>query len=74
MYQDKFAHVLAGIAVSAMLYPFGEVAAILGYCIAAFVKEAVWDLMLRKGTPDAADAVATMVGGTVYIVWMRVLA
>jgi len=74
MSQDKFAHVLAGIAVAAMIYPFGDVAAILGFCLAAFAKEIVWDLMLHKGTPDAADAVATMVGGTIYLTWMRVLA
>jgi hypothetical protein len=46
---DKLLHTLVGIAISAVLYPFGILPAMLAVCIAAIAKE----LRDMRGTPEA---------------------
>jgi hypothetical protein len=67
--QDKLAHVLAGIAVAALAYPFGLIPAMLATVLAAVGKE-LWDLQ-GNGTPEGLDAVATLVGGAALIGWYQ---
>ena len=66
---DKLAHFLAGIAVAALAYPFGVVPALLLTLAAAIGKE-IWDAK-GHGTPEILDAVATLFGGAVLVVWYQ---
>jgi hypothetical protein len=65
--RDKLAHFLAGIAVAAVAYPFGLIAAMLATVIAAVGKE-LWDAQ-GNGTPEMADFLATVVGGGMLVGW-----
>ena len=62
--KDKQKHLLAGLALSILaglfLYP------LIGLATAAVVgalKEIIWDWLLKKGTPEFLDFVATVAGG-----------
>jgi hypothetical protein len=65
--RDKLAHFLAGIAVAAVVYPFGVIPALIVVVIAGLAKE-VWD-MQGNGTPEMADFLATVSGGGLLIGW-----
>ena len=61
---DKLKHFSAGLALSLaaglFVYP------LIGLATAAVVgalKEIIWDWLLKKGTPEFLDFVATMAGG-----------
>ena len=64
MPKDKKLHLLAGLALSILaglfIYP------LIGLATAAVVgalKEIIWDWLLKKGTPELLDFVATVAGG-----------
>ena len=69
---DKSAHALAGAAIAASVLPFGLIAAVVAVGVAAVGKE-VWDLR-GNGTPEHADALATVVGGALMINWLHIVA
>jgi hypothetical protein len=64
---DKLLHILVGIAIAAILYPFGILPAMLAICIAAIGKE-LYD-RTGRGTPELLDAVATVAGGVALLAW-----
>jgi hypothetical protein len=68
---DKIFHVLVGIAIAAVLYPFGILPAMLAVCIAAIGKE-LRD-MRGRGTPEVLDALVTVVGGGLLLGWYSVV-
>jgi len=65
---DKQLHFYSGGMLAALAWPFGVVLALLIVVVAAIGKE-VRDSM-GYGTPDAWDAVATILGGSVVISWL----
>jgi len=65
---DKQLHLLSGGFLAALLLPFGFEWAWAGVVIAGVGKE-VYDLVSGKGTPDWKDAFATIVGGSVIVIW-----
>ena len=64
---DKLLHILVGITIAAILYPFGILPAMLAVTIAAIGKE-LRD-MRGHGTPEVLDALATVAGGVALIAW-----
>lgn len=64
---DKLLHLLAGIAIAAILYPLGIYVALGAVLVAAVGKE-LWDAR-GHGTLEVLDAVATCVGGFGLLVW-----
>lgn len=64
---DKLLHFLAGIAIAALVYPFGILWAFLAVSIVAIGKE-IRDAQ-GFGTPEIADALATIAGGAVLLGW-----
>ncbi len=64
MPKDKKLHILAGLAlaiIAGLLF-----CPLIGLATAAVVgalKEIVWDWLLKKGTPELLDFVATVAGG-----------
>ena len=65
---DKQLYIFSGGMLAALAWPFGAVLALLILVVAAIGKE-VRDSM-GYGTPDAWDAVATILGGSVVIGWL----
>ena len=64
---DKLLHLLVGIAIAAILYPFGLIPALVAVVVAAIGKE-LWD-KTGRGTPELLDAVATIAGGAALLAW-----
>lgn len=58
---DKQAHFFSGGFLAALFYPVGIETALLAVIAAAVFKE-LWDAT-GKGTPEALDAIATLLGG-----------
>ena len=64
MPQDKKKHVYAGLALSLLMGIL--LCPLVGLATAAVVgalKEIIWDWLLKKGTPEFLDFVATVAGG-----------
>ena len=64
MQKDKLKHAIAGVALSILAGLFAY--PMFGLLIAAAVgalKEIIWDWLLKKGTPELLDFVATVAGG-----------
>ncbi len=64
MQKDKLKHAIAGVALSIVAGLF--VYPLIGLATAAVVgalKEIIWDWLLKKGTPEFLDFVATVAGG-----------
>ncbi len=62
--KDKQKHLLAGLALSLAMglfvYPtWGLITA----AVVGALKEIIWDWLLKKGTPEFLDFVATVLGG-----------
>ncbi len=75
MKQDDLKHLLVGISISLV---FGvQFAPLIGFIAAAIVgalKEIIWDWLLKKGTPEFMDFLATALGGVIgYMVVKLIL-
>jgi hypothetical protein len=68
---DKLLHLLVGISIAAILYPFGLIPAMVAVAVAAISKE-LWD-KTGRGTPELLDAVATIAGGAALLGWYLVV-
>ena len=64
---DKLLHLLVGIAIAAILYPFGLTLATVAVVVAAIGKE-LWD-KTGRGTSEVLNAVATIAGGAALLGW-----
>ena len=61
--QDGLAHVLASLVLCAVLGAFLPLwAAVLVTLAVGFIKELVWDKLLKKGTAEWRDIIADAVG------------
>ena len=64
--QDKLKHLLTGIGIGLI---FGVLSSpLIGLIAAAIVgalKEIIWDWLLKKGTPEFMDFLATALGGAI---------
>ncbi len=72
MQKDKLKHAIAGVALSIVAGLF--VYPLIGLATAAVVgalKEIIWDWLLKKGTPELLDFVATVAGGVLGAVILR---
>jgi hypothetical protein len=66
---DKLLHLLVGISITAIVYPFGLIPAVVVVSLAAIGKE-IWDYF-GHGTPDPYDALATIAGGGALLGWLQ---
>lgn len=64
---DKIGHFLAGIAASALAYPFGAIEA-MGVAIVVGVGKEIWD-SAHDGQVELADAICTIAGGALLLGW-----
>ena len=64
---DKQLHIYSGGMLAGLLIPFSVQTAFFGVLFAGIGKE-LYDLVSKKGTPEIADAFATMVGGSIVVI------
>ena len=72
--KDKAMHFCAGLALSILAGLFAY--PMFGLLIAAAVgalKEIVWDWLLKKGTPELLDFVATVAGGAIGYTLLKLI-
>ena len=64
MPQDKQKHLLAGLALSILAgLLFCPIVGLATAAVVGALKEIIWDWLLKKGTPEFLDFVATVAGG-----------
>jgi hypothetical protein len=68
---DKLLHLLAGIAIAALAYPFGILWACLAVLVAAVGKE-IYD-STGRGHVELLDALATVAGGALLLGWYTLI-
>ena len=66
MQKDKQLHLLAGLALSLLAgLLFCPIVGLATAAVVGALKEIVWDWLLKKGTPELLDFVATVAGGVI---------
>jgi len=64
MPKDKKLHLLAGLALSILAgLSFCPLIGLATVAVVGALKEIIWDWLLKKGTPELLDFVATVAGG-----------
>jgi ABC-type nickel/cobalt efflux system permease component RcnA len=66
---DKQAHFFSGGTIAAMALPFGLAVAVVVLGVAAFGKEVYDKFHPENHTADIWDAIATLAGGALIIIW-----
>jgi hypothetical protein len=72
--QDKLKHLLAGIGISSVLGV--QLSPLIGLIAAAIVgalKEIIWDWLLKRGTPEFLDFLATALGGAIAYMTVKLI-
>ena len=69
MPRDKSLHLLAGLALSLLAgLLFCPIVGLATAAVVGALKEIIWDWLLKKGTPEFLDFVATVAGGALGVV------
>lgn len=83
--KDKILHFIVGFAIgivsmliASILYSYGFISlepykySLLALSLIGAGKEFIYDLLLKRGTPEIADAIATFLGGflSIYLIEM----
>lgn len=69
--EDKIGHFIGGLAIVGLFNPFGWAEALAAVVLIGIGKEVVWDKWLGRGTPEVADALATILGGALLLGWQQ---
>ncbi len=70
--KDKKLHLLAGLALSILAgLLFCPIVGLATAAVVGALKEIIWDWLLKKGTPEFLDFVATVAGGVLGAVILR---
>ena len=72
--QDKLKHLLAGIGISLLIgIVFPPVWGLITATIVGALKEIIWDWLLKKGTPEFLDFLATALGGAIAYMVVKIV-
>ncbi len=64
--KDKIKHLLAGLALSILTgLLFCPLIGLATAAVVGALKETIWDWLLKRGTPEFMDFVATVAGGVI---------
>jgi hypothetical protein len=64
--QDKLKHLLTGIGIGLIFgVLFSSLIGLIAAAIVGALKEIIWDWLLKKGTPEFMDFLATALGGAI---------
>ena len=74
MNQDKLKHLLAGIGISLVFgVQFSPLIGLIAAAIVGALKEIIWDWLLKKGTPEFMDFLATALGGAIAYMAIKLI-
>ena len=74
MKQDKLKHLLAGIGISLVFsVQFSPLIGLITAAIVGALKEIIWDWLLKKGTPEFMDFLATALGGAIAYMVIKLI-
>ena len=64
--QDKLKHLLIGIGIGLIFgVLFSPLIGLIAAAMVGALKEIIWDWLLKKGTPEFMDFLATALGGAI---------
>jgi len=64
--QDKLKHLLTGIGIGLIFgVQFSPLIGLIAAAIVGALKEIIWDWLLKRGTPEFLDFLATALGGAI---------
>jgi uncharacterized protein involved in cysteine biosynthesis len=74
MQRDKLKHLLAGIGISLVFgVQFSPLIGLIAAAIVGALKEIIWDWLLKKGTPEFMDFLATALGGAIAYMAIKLI-
>jgi zinc transporter ZupT len=74
MQRDKLKHLLAGIGISLVFgVQFSPLIGLIAAAIVGALKEIIWDWLLKKGTPEFMDFLATALGGAIAYMVVKIV-
>ena len=74
MKQDKLKHLLVGVSVSLVFgVQFSPLIGLIAATIVGALKEIIWDWLLKKGTPEFMDFLATALGGATAYIMVKIV-
>jgi len=74
MQRDKLKHLLAGIGISLVFgVQFSPLIGLITAAIVGALKEIIWDWLLKKGTPEFMDFLATALGGAIAYMAIKLI-
>jgi hypothetical protein len=72
--QDKLKHLLVGIGIGLVFgVPFSPSIGLITAAIVGALKEIIWDWLLKKGTPEFMDFLATALGGAIAYMVIKLI-
>ena len=72
--QDILKHLLAGIGISLVFgVQFTPFIGLIAAAIVGALKEIIWDWLLKKGTPEFMDFLATVLGGAIVYMVVKIV-
>ncbi len=74
MKQDDLKHLLVGISISLVFgVQFSPLLGLITADIVGALKEIIWDWLLKKGTPEFMDFLATALGGAIAYMVIKLI-
>ena len=74
MKQDKLKHLSVGVGISLVFgVQFSPLIGLIAAAIVGALKEIIWDWLLKKGTPEFMDFLATALGGTIAYMVVKIV-
>ena len=72
--QDKLKHLLVGVGISLVFgVLFSPLIGLIAAVIVGALKEIIWDRLLKKGTPEFMDFLATALGGAIAYMVVKIV-
>jgi hypothetical protein len=72
--QDKLKHLLTGIGIGLIFgVLFSPLIGLIGAAMVGALKEIIWDWLLKKGTPEFMDFLATAFGGVIAYMAIKLI-
>ena len=72
--QDKLKHLLSGIGIGLIFgVQFSPLIGLIAVAIVGALKEIIWDWLLKRGTPEFLDFLATAFGGAIAYMTVKLI-
>jgi len=72
--QDKLKHLLTGVGIGLIFgVQFSPLIGLIAAAIVGALKEIIWDWLLKRGTPEFLDFLATAFGGAIAYMAIKLM-